>query len=222
MQKVYPAKPLLILLYGFPGSGKTFFARQLCERLQAAHVQGDRIRYELFEKPQYDKPENDVVKHLMDYMSEEFLQAGMSVVYDVNALRISQRRALRDLARRAHATPLLIWLQVDADSAFVRGTKRDRRRADDKYAAPLDREYFSRALANSQNPEPSEDYIVISGKHVFNTQYNAVMKRLHELKLVSSDEAIGHVVKPGLVNLVPKAAVPAGRVDLSRRNIVIR
>src|SRR4051812_39359450 len=111
MSKVSPTKPLLILLYGFPGAGKTFFARQLTEQLQAAHVHGDRIRGELFETPRYDKEENEVITQLMDYMTGEFLNAGLSVVYDVNAMRVSQRRTLRELARKCHAEPLLVWFQ---------------------------------------------------------------------------------------------------------------
>ena len=219
MSKAESNKPLLILLYGFPGAGKTYFARQLCEQLQAAHVQGDRIRGELFEQPRYDKEENQVVTQLMDYMTGEFLQAGLSVVYDANAGRLAQRRALRDLARRAHAEPLLVWLQVDSDSAFARTTKRDRRRADDKHAAVYDRPTFDRLIAAMQNPQ-HEDYIVVSGKHVFATQLSAFMKRLRELGLISSSKANEKVVKPGLVNLVPNPQ--GGRVDFSRRNIVIR
>src|ERR1700722_5545398 len=108
MAKIVPLKPLLVILYGFPGSGKTYFARQLCEHLHAAHVQGDRIRNELFETPRYDKQENAVVAQLMDYMTGEFLGAGLSVVYDTNAMRFSQRRALRDMAHKLKVQTLLI------------------------------------------------------------------------------------------------------------------
>lgn len=220
MAKLQPSTPLFILLYGFPGAGKTFFARQLCEQIQAAHVQADRIRYELFDEPHHDKPENDVITQLTNYMASEFLQAGVSVVYDVNAMRLSQRRALRDLARRAHAEPLLVWLQIDTDSALSRSLKRDRRRMDDKYSQPITRDYFKKVIANSQNPDNTEDYIVVSGKHVFSSQFNAVIKKLHELNLISGEEAMGKVVKPGMVNLVPSQK--PGRVDMSRRNITIR
>jgi predicted kinase len=220
MAKITPVKPLLIQLYGFPGSGKTYFARQLCEHLQAAHVQGDRIRFELFDNPRYDKQENDVIAQLMDYMTEEFLNAGISVVYDTNAMRISQRHSLRELARKSHAQPLLIWFQIDADSSYVRTTQRDRRRSDDKFAAPIDRGTFENIAGAMQNPQNTEDYIVVSGKHVFKTQYSAVMKRLHELNLISSNEVASQVAKPGMVNLIPNPA--AGRVDMARRNIMIR
>jgi predicted kinase len=219
MSKIVPTKPLLILLYGYPGSGKTFFARQLSDHLQAAHVHGDRIRGELFDNPRYDKEENDVIIQLMDYMTGEFLNAGLSVVYDVNAMRVSQRRLLRDLARKVHAVPLLIWFQIDVESAFSRASNRDRRRADDKYAAPADRATLERLAGAMQNPQ-NEEYIVISGKHTFNTQLSALMRRLRELGLVPpSNDVTTKVVKPGLVNLVTAAA---GRVDMSRRNITIR
>ena len=70
-----------------------------------------------------------------------------------------------------------------------------------------------------QNPIESENYIVISGKHTFNTQKSAVTKRLYEIGLLRADSVSTVVVKPGMVNLVPNPA--AGRVDMSRRNISI-
>lgn len=220
MVKVVPTKTLFILLYGYPGSGKTFFARQLAENLQAAHISSERIRGELFESPRYDKEENDVVEQLMSYMAGEFLNAGLSVIYDINAMRVSQRRTLRDMARHSKAQPVLIWLQIDSEGAFTRLGNRDRRRSDDKYAGPADRATFDRIAGAMQNPQ-NEDYIVVSGKHTFDSQLSAFLKRMRELGLVAGTSDVNaKVVKPGLVNLIPNPA--AGRVDLTRRNITIR
>lgn len=209
------------MLYGFPGAGKTHFARQLCDQISAAHVQSDRIRNELFEQPRYDKRENEIVSHLMDYMTEEFLNAGVSVVYDTNAMRLSQRRNLRELARKTKAGQVLIWLQIDTETALQRVLKRDRRKADDKYAAPYIKETFENYISGMQNPATTEDYVVISGKHTFNTQRNAVLKRFYETGIISAETVTSHVVKPELVNLIPSNPA-AGRVDMSRRNIIIR
>jgi predicted kinase len=219
MAKIYPTKPFLLLFYGYPGAGKTYFARQFCDNVQAAHVQADRIRAELFQEPRYDKQEDAIVTQLMDYMTEEFLSAGLSVAYDVNAVRIKQRRALYSLAYACRAQPLLVWFQMDQDTAFARNVKRDRRRADDKYAAALDRTSYESIIGHMQNPSPSEDYAVISGKHLFSMQQSAVISKLRALGVLSNGDSSSRVIKPGLVNLVPKGQ---SRFDAARRNISIR
>ncbi len=204
------------MMHGFPGAGKTYFARQLGDSLKAVHVSGDRIRGELFEKPRYDKEENQVVEHLTNYMAEEFLNAGVSVVYDMNMARGAQRRALRDLAAKVHAKPILLWFQVDHDTAFGRIMKRDKRRADDKFARPFDRTGFDSYITGMQNPRQEEDFVVLSGKHSFPMQRSTLVRRLYDLNLISAATTSSNVTKPGMVNLVPT------RADLQRRNIRIR
>lgn len=218
MPKIILSKPALICLYGYPGSGKTYVARNLANEIQLAQVSADRIRNELFQTPRYDAQENAIVTHLMDYMSEEFLSAGVSMVYDTNALRAVQRRRLRELARKHKAAYLLIWIQVDLDTAFARTQDRDRRTADDKYAEPQTRSTYERQLSGMQNPQ-GEDYLVISGKHTFSTQKNLIINRLYQLGLLGSDTLQHSVAKPGLINLVPNPT--GGRVDFTRRNITI-
>lgn len=218
MAKVALNKPVLICLYGFPGSGKSFVARNLSEHVQMAHVGADRIRSQLFAKPRYDQQENAIVSNLMNYMVEEFLGAGLSVIYDANALRASQRRRLRELATKHRAAYLLVWLQIDVESAFARTQRRDRRTIDDKFAAPQTNDSFNQQLAAMQNPR-DEYYLVISGKHAFVTQKNAIVNRLYQIGLIPSETVQSNVTKPGLVNLVPNRYVE--QTDISRRNIAI-
>lgn len=220
MAKIVPSKPLLVLLYGFPGAGKTFFARQLCEQLMAVHVHSDRMRTELFQEPNYNKEETHVVNSLMQYMTGEFLNAGVSVVYDTNAMRVAQRRTLRNMAVKASAETVLVWLQIDPESAFARASQRDKRKADDKYSRELDQAGFDLLASGMQNPQPTERYQVISGKHIFSTQKSAMLRHLLDRGLINLDSTAGQMTKPGMVNLVPNPA--AGRVDMSRRNITIR
>lgn len=205
------------MLFGYPGAGKTHFAGELSKAMNAAHVQGDRIRNELFENPKYSRDEDEIVGHLMEYMTEEFMNAGISVIFDANASRLVQRRALRDIARKVKGISLIVWLQIDQESAMARLDGRDRRRNDDKFARPYTIEEFKLAVGAMQKPQ-NEDYVVISGKHTFAMQKNAITKKLYDLKAISGDTAASNVAKPGLVNLVPTA----GRVDLQRRNVIIR
>jgi hypothetical protein len=115
---------------------------------------------------------------------------------------------------------VLIWLQIDIESAFARVAKRDRRKVDDKYTVSLDRTSFEQIVNQMNNPQTSENYIVISGKHAYKTQQNMVLKRLFDMGLLNMVQADGTQAKPELTNRVPNPM--AGRVDISRRNIVIR
>ena len=218
MPKTELSKPVLICLYGYPGSGKSYVARNLALEIQAAQVSSDRIRSELFQNPRYDAQENAIVTHLMDYISEEFLGAGVSVIYDTNALRAVQRRKLRELARKHKSQYMLIWIQVDLDTAFSRTQERDRRTMDDKYAEPQTKNTFDRQLSGMQNPD-GEDYMVLSGKHSFQTQKNLIINKLYQLGLLGSEAVQHRIAKPELINLVPNPQ--AGRVDFNRRNISI-
>lgn len=220
--KITTTKAVLVLLYGFPGAGKTHFARQLSENLACAHVHGDRIRFELFEDPQYDRQENGIVTQLMQYMTEEFLSAGINVIYDVNAMRKSQRATLREMARKKGAKTIVVWFQMDADTAFDRTQKRDRRKADDKYAMEYNSDMFRRYITHMQQPDATEDYIVVSGKHTYPSQQTSFFKKLMEMGFIDTQNAQTKVAMPGLVNLIPRMPTSGGRVDMSRRNINIR
>lgn len=218
MNKLQLNKPILITVYGYPGSGKSYFARNLANYIQIAHLDADRLRAELFKNPKYDSQENAVIFHLMNYLADTLLAAGVSVVYDTNALRIGQRRRLRELASKHKVDYLLVWLQIDPESAFARTQGRDRRTFDDRFAEPQSHETFQRTLGAMQNPQ-DENYLVISGKHAFVTQKSTLISRLYQLNLITSETVRTNIAKPELINIVPSQH--GGRVDYSRRNINI-
>jgi predicted kinase len=221
MQKNSLSQPVLVYMYGLPGSGKTFVSRQLSELLGMAHLNSEQIRLELFEKPHYDASEQRIVKHLMNFMAEQFLNAGVSVIYDMSVNRLSERKVLRDFAQKHGAKDLLVWLQVDLDSAWARCEARDRRTLDDKYSEDFDKRTFESFIQNMQNPS-EEKALVLSGKHLFNSQKNALLRRLYDLGILKEESLDQKIAKPELVNLVSRAQADAGRSDYLRRNVIIR
>lgn len=217
MNKITLDKPILLSLYGFPGSGKSYVARNLSNSLNIAHISADKIRAELFSQPRFDAQENAIVMHLMLYMAEEFLSAGVGVVFDTNAKRIGQRRKLKELAAKHNAEYMLVWLQIDKDSSFARTQTRDKRTIDDKYSQYYSKKEFDDYVAGMQNPA-DEKYMVISGKHSFTSQKNAVINKLYQLKIIKSDSVLMNVTRPDLVNLVP---LTYKTFDDSARNISV-
>lgn len=220
MEKIIPEKPILILLYGFPGSGKTYFSRQFCDEVHSAHLEEDRIRFELFEKPRYTRQENFALNRIMTYMTGEFLNAGISVVYDTNSMRRSQRRTLRELAKKHGVEVLVIWFQLDADTAYARNSKRDRRRIDDRFAAGYNIEQFKEIAAHMQQPESPEEFIVVSGKYTYASQRSSIVKKLADKGVIKPTSAVQKMVKPDLVNLVPNGL--GNRPKNGAKHIILR
>ena len=217
MSRLTLNKPVILYLYGYPGSGKTTFASELVQHINAVHLYADQIRHDLFEKPRYDASEDQIIDHLMQYMSEQFIKSGISVIYDTDLFLKKDRKHVKQLAADMNIKSILLWLQIDIDSAFARVSNRDRRKSKDQYSIPLDNQKFEHITATMQNPEHDEDYLVLSGKHSFPMQKSSIMKRLFDMNLLPSDTMAANIVKPGMINLIPTA----GRVDYTRRNISI-
>jgi predicted kinase len=129
-------------------------------------------------------------------MAEEFLTAGMSVIFDMNVAKASQRRMLKNLAIKNGAVPLTVWIQIDQDTAYVRSSARDRRKTDDKYSLQLDENNFKHLVSVMQKPTNNENYAVISGKHLFNMQQSAVVRKLKDLGVIKTDQENDKIIKP--------------------------
>lgn len=214
--------PLLLLLYGLPGSGKSFFARQTSEMLGVPVISSDRIRSELFEKPTFNEEENQVVSNMVMMFVDSYVDIGLPMILDMSLNKPNERKAMREYAKKKGYQHLLIWLQADPDTCFLRAKSRDRRKADDKYATEMTKELFSKIEKQMQAPS-GEDALVISGKHLYGSQRGVLLRKLSEMRLISTNDAsVGGVAKPELVNLVSAAQMMAGRVDIDRRNVPIQ
>lgn len=213
-------KPFILILYGYPGSGKTTFARQFADEVEkTVHIDIDKVRVELGEQLKRRNIDEAFVGPMVEYLTREFLSNGFNIVLDVPVFKKSDRRQIRSLALDTKAKLVMAWLQIDAESAFERIRKRDRRKISDRYANDYNQTEFDALINSSQNPT-DEDYVVISGKHTFNTQKLAVFKKLQQLGILSYEQTVNKKIKPELVNLIPP--VLRGHDDLKRRDISIR
>ncbi|HEX5456733.1 MAG TPA: AAA family ATPase [Candidatus Saccharimonadales bacterium] len=221
--KIEAKKPFILILYGYPGAGKSTFARQFAGEIHnTIHIHSDKIKAELgaiLQRKGADSPY--IYGPLTEYMVKEFLASGFNVILDVSLPKKTDRRAIKNIALMSHARLITVWAQIDADSAFDRLRKRDKRKINDKYSRAYTRSEFESIINNSQNPD-GEEYVVISGKHTFKTQKQAVFKKLEELKLISAGQAATKKIRPEMVNLIPQSLRGGGRGDIKRRDITIR
>lgn len=186
-----------------PGSGKSYFAENATKSLPFVVVDYEKIRSVMTDSPKYDKTENKNVHKMAEYLASEYLQNNMSVIMDTNAYNFALRKRMNELAKNHKAKSMMIWFQIDTDSAFTRTLTRGKRTTQRKLTHRLDRTSFEDYIKTMQHPEPKENYLVLSGKHSWPMQRAGLLRKLYDLNLITSEELASNIVKPGLMNLVP-------------------
>jgi predicted kinase len=110
--------PILIVVSGLPGTGKSFFARKLAERLPFLILASDILRKVLFPSPHYEESENKRLFSACHVLIEELLMEGIPVIFDATNLLEHHREYLYRAAERAKAK--LIMVRVEAPTEVVR------------------------------------------------------------------------------------------------------
>ena len=214
--KIIPHRPFLIMFYGYPGCGKSFFASQFAREFQnTVYLPSYKIESELTGLASGNFV---LAQKVLEYITENYLKNGVSVVSDMPVIKKSDRKKLAHTALKHKAASMLVWMQIDADSAFTRTRLRAKKNKKEDIAAKYTKQEFQEIIKQMQNPV-NEDFFVISGKHTYKSQRASVLSKMSTLKIINREEASKNIAKPGLVNLVPSSL--SGRTGFGR-NISIR
>ena len=111
--KLGPSPPtgrVLVLVCGLPGAGKSYFSQALARRAPVVVVESDTMRETLVARPTYTAAENERLFSAVHRLINELLRADAAVVLDATSRFARQRAEIRDLARRAGADVLTVWL----------------------------------------------------------------------------------------------------------------
>ncbi|MEE8471136.1 MAG: ATP-binding protein, partial [Dehalococcoidia bacterium] len=112
------ASPVLVVVSGLPGTGKSYFSRKLAERLPSVVVESDALRKRLFPAPRYSAQESDHLFRTCHCLMEELLGSGISVILDATNLVELHRERLYHIAERLQVK--LMMVQVEAPQELVR------------------------------------------------------------------------------------------------------
>ena len=125
--------PSLVLVSGLPGSGKSYFSRELRRRYPLAHLDSDALRRVLFARPTHSADESPRLFAAVHALLEKLLSRGVSVVLDSTSLKEAHRRPLYKIAERTGAG--LVIAQMVAPPAVARERLETRARGGDPHDA---------------------------------------------------------------------------------------
>jgi predicted kinase len=125
------APPVLVLLVGAPGTGKSRLARRLGARLQAQVVESDRVRKQLFAEPRYTGGEHAAVYGWCHTILKSALLVGRSVIFDATNLEERVRRRVYDIVEDCDARLGIIWVTCPPAVVQERMLRRQQRLDDE-------------------------------------------------------------------------------------------
>ncbi|WP_051459740.1 AAA family ATPase [Methylomicrobium lacus] len=169
-----PSKPMLLITHGFSGSGKSYHAGQLAERIGAVQLRSDIERKRLygFGAEQgtgsatgggiYSAEATQLTYDRLAAEAKTVLEAGFSVIVDATFLKTAQRGQFRQLAS-ACGVPFRILDFQAADSVLMqRILQRQHQDASEATLAVLQRQ---QQIAEALRPEEQTHAITIDSEN---------------------------------------------------------
>jgi predicted kinase len=164
---------MVIIVFGLPGSGKSYFASALADRIGARYLSSDKIRKELFVILTYGDDEKDkVYGELLERAVRALPQN--DVVVDATFYRARWRDKFRESIAPGHK---LKWIEINAREDVVR-----QRLLKPRLESDADFKVYKK-LRDKWEPMTEHHLILESGNENFEQMMN---QALHYLK-VSDD-----------------------------------
>jgi len=108
---------MVIIVFGLPGSGKSFFASELAKMINADYVNSDKVRKELFKKRDYSDQEKGMVYYAMLEQMKEAVKQKRNIVLDATF----HKKAIREMFVEAmKGISEIKFIEVCADENLIR------------------------------------------------------------------------------------------------------
>ncbi len=160
MKSLHLSRPHAIMMVGYPGSGKSFFAQKFADMFNAPYIDALTLT-------SYAKDVPSAMKIITNF-AEEVAKTGQTFVYEGDTDSRTLRTEFVKWAKSFGYEPLIVWVQVEKDTAKARTLKKN----------SLDPDAFEEVIKQFSPPHETERPIVISGKHTYASQAKVVLSYL--------------------------------------------
>lgn len=145
--------PIVVIVFGLPGSGKSYFAERLAERMNAAYLSSDRIRNKILQNKTYSDVEKQLVYKEMLTRMNAGIDQNKNVLLDATFYRKDIRQLFTQEAQRRS---LAFFIEVCADASVIRSRTEKKRPESD-----ADMEVYKK-IKNEWQPLPFPHLILQS------------------------------------------------------------
>jgi predicted kinase len=108
---------MIIIVFGLPGSGKTYFARALANTLQATYINSDTIRETFPDQNRYSRPDKNIVYDMMLNKMMKAMHEGQTVVLDATFYKNDLRRRFTSYVREQD---LVYFVEIVANELLIK------------------------------------------------------------------------------------------------------
>jgi len=127
---------MIIIVFGLPGSGKSYFASKLAKKLQARYFNSDVIRNQLFVVKEYSQEEKMKVYSEMIREMKKAIQQNANIILDATFYKKGIRNKFNEAAKEFGQR--IIFMEVRAvQKIILERLSRKRQDSDADYAVHL-------------------------------------------------------------------------------------
>ncbi|HEY33619.1 MAG TPA: ATP-binding protein [Dehalococcoidia bacterium] len=114
------ARPVLVVVSGLPGTGKSYFSKRLAERLPFFVLESDALRKILFSTPSYSSQESSQLFRVIHLLLRELLKKGIPLILDATNLSERFREHLYGIVDRLNVKLVMVRVEAPPDVVYQR------------------------------------------------------------------------------------------------------
>ncbi len=114
------ANPVLIIISGLPGTGKSYLSRGLAQQLASVILESDALRKRLCHTVTYSARESHRLFNTCHSLIEELLRKGISVIFDATNLVEQHRERLYRISQRLNVKLIIVSVEAPRDVTLQR------------------------------------------------------------------------------------------------------